>query len=486
MHKKLVLNVISRILLVVSLIMVLPLGWAVLDDPSSAESRSFIITILLGLAIVVVIRKLSPASGDDFDVMGAKDGLAIVGLSWVAVSLLGSLPFYLSGVTPAFTDAFFETASGFTTTGATILTWVEGQPRGVLFWRSLTHWLGGMGIIVLSVALLPAIGRGAYSLYRAEAPGPTVERVRPSMKETAKTLWTVYFILSAAEALLLLAGDMPLFDALCHTFGTMATGGFSTKNASIAAYGSYIQWVIVGFMFLAGCNFILHYQGLRGKVKSYWRSEEFRVYLAITLFFISLFTVVLGFGGEGFSESTVRQSAFQIVSILTTTGYTTVDFGLWPAFLKISLVILMFVGGCAGSTGGGMKVIRVYIALKTGAKSIIQVILPNAVMPLKIDSKPVSDTYVVRAAAYFIIYMFLFLFGTVAMTITESTDLITAFGASVACLSNIGPGLGKVGAVENYAWISPAGKWILSFLMLAGRLELYSILILFVPDTWRK
>lgn len=486
MHKKLVINIISRILLVVSFTMLIPLGWAILDDPSSAESRAFIITILLGFAIVVVVRKLFPASGDDFDVLGAKDGLAIVGLSWIAVSFLGALPFYLSGVTPTFTDAFFETVSGFTTTGATILTWIEGQPRGVLFWRSLTQWLGGMGIIVLSVALLPAIGRGAYALYRAEAPGPTAERVRPRMKETAKTLWTVYFILSAVETLLLLAGGMPLFDALCHTFGTMATGGFSTKDASIAGYGSYIQWVIVGFMFLAGCNFILHYQGLRGKVKSYWRNEEFRVYLAIVLVLIPLFTVILALSGQGFSESTVRQSTFQIVSILTTTGYTTADFNLWPAFLKISLVCLMFVGGCAGSTGGGMKVIRVYIALKMGVKSIIQVILPNAIMPLKIDSKPVSDTYVVRAAAFFIIYMFLFVFGTVVLTITENTDLVTAFAASVACLSNIGPGLGQVGAVENYAWISPVGKWILSFLMLAGRLELYSILILFVPDTWRK
>lgn len=486
MHIKLVLNIISRILLVVSLTMLLPLGWALFDSTSSAESRAFIITILLGLGLVAVIRSVFPASGDDFSVMGAKDGLAIVGLSWIAVSILGSLPFYLSGVTPAFTDAFFETASGFTTTGATILTWIEGQPRGVLFWRSLTHWLGGMGIIVLSVALLPAIGRGAYALYRAEAPGPTAERVRPRMKETAKTLWTVYFILSALETVLLMAGDMPLYDALCHTFGTMATGGFSTRNASIAAYGGYIQWVIIGFMFLAGCNFILHYQGLHGKVKSYWRSEEFKVYLSITIVLIPLFTAILALSGEGFSGVTFRRSTFQIVSILTTTGYTTADFNLWPAFLKISLISLMFVGGCAGSTGGGMKVIRVYIALKTAVTSIIQVILPNAIMPLKIDSKPVSDTYVVRAAAYFIIYMFLFLFGTVVMTITENTDLVTAFAASVACLSNIGPGLGKVGAMENYSWISPAGKWVLSFLMLAGRLELYSILILFVPDTWRK
>ncbi|UCG38298.1 MAG: TrkH family potassium uptake protein, partial [bacterium] len=229
-----------------------------------------------------------------------------------------------------------------------------------------------------------------------------------------------------------------------------------------------------------------HYQGLRGKVGVYWRSEEFRIYLSLVLFSVPVFTFILALTGSGFSEQTLRHAGFQVVSILTTTGYTTADFNLWPALLKITLILLMFVGGCAGSTGGGMKVIRVYVAVKTGFMSIIRAILPNVVMPLKVDSKPVSDHYVVRAAAYFMIYMFLFAFGTVAMTFTDSTDLVTAFSASVACLSNIGPGLGKVGAVENYAWISPAGKWLLSFLMLAGRLELYSVLVLFVPATWRK
>ncbi|MDF1536472.1 MAG: TrkH family potassium uptake protein [bacterium] len=486
MHKRQVFNIVSRIFLVVSLTMLLPLGWALADDPGSRETRAFVITIVLGIVLVLVVRRLLPASLDDFEIMGAKDGLAVVGLSWLAVSLLGALPFYLSGVTGTFTDAFFETASGFTTTGATILTQVEGLPRGVLFWRSLTHWLGGMGIIVLSVALLPAIGRGAYQLYRAEAPGPTAERLSPRIKGTAKTLWNVYFILSVAEVLLLLMAGMPFFDALCHTFGTMATGGFSTKNASIAAYGGAVQWIVILFMFLAGCNFLLHYQGLKGRLKSYWHSEEFKAYFIVILVCIALFTVVLGVRGSGFNEVNLRQSAFQVVSIMTTTGYTTADFNLWPAFLRISLVLLMFVGGCAGSTGGGIKVIRIYVAFKTAFKSIIKAISPNVVMPLKVDSKPVVDAYVMRTAAFIIIYMFLFAAGTVAMTVTESADLVTAFSASVACLSNIGPGLGKVGAVENYAWISQPGKWILSFLMLAGRLELYSILILFVPATWRK
>jgi trk system potassium uptake protein TrkH len=486
MHKRLVFNIISRILLVVSAAMVVPLAWAVSDNPASRETRAFVITIFIGLAAGVFIRRLLPARGEDFDVMGAKDGLAVVGLSWFCLSLLGALPFYLSGVLPSYTDAFFETVSGFTTTGATVLKTVEGLPRGILFWRSLTHWLGGMGIIVLSVALLPAIGRGAYQLYRAEAPGPVAERLKPGMKETAKTLWTVYFLLSLTETLLLMGGGMPVFDALCHTFGTMATGGFSTRNASIAAYGGNIQWIIILFMFMAGCNFMLHYQALRGRIGSYFKSEEFRVYLALILVSVPVFTVVLWLTGEGLGEQTFRQAGFQVVSILTTTGYTTADFNLWPAFLKLFLVLLMFIGGCAGSTGGGMKVIRVYVAFKTGFNSVIRAILPNAIIRVKVDSKPVPEPYVTGAAAYFIIYMFLFVSGTVSMTILEQTDLVTAFSASIACLSNIGPGLGDVGAVENYAWISVTGKWLLSFLMLAGRLELYSILILFVPSAWRK
>jgi trk system potassium uptake protein TrkH len=486
MHKRQVFNIVSRIMLVVSLTMLLPLGWALLDDPTSRESKAFLITIALGIALVLVIRRMLPASLDDFDIMGAKDGLAVVGLSWLAVSLLGALPFYLSGVMVTFTDAFFETASGFTTTGATILTQIEGLPRGILFWRSLTHWLGGMGIIVLSVALFPAIGRGAYQLYRAEAPGPTAERLSPRMRGTAMTLWNVYFLLTMAEVLLLLLAGMPLFDALCHTFGTMATGGFSTQNASIAAYGATIQWIITLFMFLAGCNFLLHYQALKGQVTGYWKSEEFRAYSIVTVACALLFTAVLSIWGGGPGEESLRQSTFQVVSIMTTTGYTTADFNLWPAFLKITLVLLMFVGGCAGSTGGGIKVIRIYVATKTAFKSIIKAISPNVVMPVKVDSKPVVDAYVMRTAAFIIIYIFLFAAGTVAMTLTESIDIVTAFSASLACLSNIGPGLGKVGAVENYAWISMPGKWILSFLMLAGRLELYSILILFVPAAWRK
>ncbi len=486
MHKRLVLNIVSRILMVVCLAMIAPLGWAVFDDYTSRETVAFGITIVSGFAFVYFVRRFFPATKDELEDLNAKDGLAVVGLSWIFLSAFGALPFFLSGEVSSYTDAFFETASGFTTTGATIITQIEALPRGILFWRSLTHWLGGMGIIVLSVALLPALGRGAYQLYRAEAPGPTAERVRPKMKETAKTLWAVYFILSLAETLLLMAGGMPFFDALCHTFGTMATGGFSTRTASIGAYGGYIQWIIILFMFLAGASFMLHYQALRGRVTSYFKSEEFRTYVILIIVSILIFTAVLSMWSGQFNESTVRASSFQVVSILTTTGYTTADFSLWPVFLKYVLILLMFVGSCAGSTGGGMKVIRIMVVIKLAFSTIKQAILPNAILPVKIDARPIPDTYILRTATFFLIYMSLFAVGTVFMTISDSTDLVTAFAASVACLSNIGPGLGKVGAMENYAWISMPGKWMLSFLMLAGRLELYSILVLLVPATWRK
>lgn len=486
MNKRLVLNLVSRVNIVICFTMLVPLAWAILDGPESAETRAFMITILGGMILSYLVLRRFPVRDEDFIHISAKDGLAVVGLSWICASAVGAFPFYLSGSAACYTDAFFETVSGFTTTGSTIMTDIEALPRGILFWRSLTHWLGGMGIIVLSVALLPSLGRGAYQFYRAEAPGPTAERLRPKMSETAKTLWTVYFIFTLAETVLLMAGDMPFFDALCHTFGTMATGGFSTKNGSMAAYGPYIQWVVIFFMFVAGTNFLLHYQALRGKVGVFFTSEEFRIYLSLVTGAIILFTVILSFQAGYLTEKIFRDAAFQIIAIITTTGYVTADFNIWPGFLKIILVLLMFMGGCAGSTGGGMKVVRVFVALKTGYRSIVQAIYPNAVLPVRIDSRPVSDIYIFGAVSYFVIYVFLFAVGTVGMTLLESTDLVTSFSASIAALSNIGPGLGRVGPVENFAWVSAPGKWMLSFLMLAGRLELYSILVLLIPATWKR
>ncbi|MDP8264897.1 MAG: TrkH family potassium uptake protein [Candidatus Aceula lacicola] len=484
MHKKIVASIVARVLLVVSLIMLIPLGWAFFDNNHSLEVFAFSTTILLGLLVSVFVRGIFPLDEDAFEHLNAKDGLAIVGLSWIVLSLFGSLPFYLTGSVLSFTDAFFETVSGFTTTGATIMTHIEGLPKGLLFWRSLTHWLGGMGIIVLFLALLPAIGQGAYRLYQAETPGPTAERAQPRVKETAKALWGVYFMLSFLETLLLKIGGMTWFDALCHTFGTMATGGFSTKTASIAAFNPFIQWVIVVFMFLAGTNFILHYQAIKGNPKTFFKSEEFRWYFFLVLALIFVFTFILK-NAYGLSMP-VRTAAFQVVSILTTTGYVTADFNLWPQVLRMGLVCLMFIGGCAGSTGGGMKVVRVFLMFKVAVRSVVQTIFPNAVIPVKIEGKPVSDKIVLGVLSFGAIFISLFVVGALAMAATNNCDLQTAATASIAALGNIGPGLGKVGAAENYAWISIPGKWVLTFLMLAGRLELYSILILFIPTTWRK
>ena len=487
MHKRLVINIVSRILMIISLIMVLPLFWALYDDPSSREVIAFSIIIAAGLLFSSTVLFFNRVSNKDLDNLNAKDGLAVVGLSWICISVFGALPFCLAGTVTSFTDAFFETTSGFTTTGATMMTDIESLPMGILFWRSITHWIGGMGIILLSVALLPAFGRGAFQLYRAEVPGPTAERLQPRIIETAKMLWTVYLLLSLAETVLLCAGGMSFFDALCHTFGTMATGGFSTKQGSIGTYGAYIQWVVILFMFLAGANFILHYQVLKGRrLSAYFKSVEFRSYFLLVLFFIGMFTLALMWKRPDETQTPLRDSAFQVVSILTTTGYTTTNFNLWPHMLRLALITLMFVGGCSGSTGGGMKVIRVYVAIKIAFRNILQAVSPNAVFPVKVDSAPIPNRLLEGVVAYFVIFVGLFCFGAVAMTVTEKCNLDTAFSASIACLGNIGPGLGRVGATENYAWISTQGKWILCFLMLAGRLELYSVLILFLPSTWRK
>ena len=484
MHKRFVANVVSRIIIVVCMVMLWPLGWAAYDQANSLESLAFIKTILIGLVVAFIILAAFPVKKKDRRPINAKDGLAIVGLSWIILSLWGALPLYFSGVVSSYTDAFFEITSGFSTTGASIFTDVEVLPRGILFWRSLTHWLGGMGIIVLYIALLPALGANAFQLYKAESPGLTVDRVEPRIKETAKKLWVIYFMLSALEVVFLMAGDMPLFDALCHTFGTVATGGFSTKNMSMGAYSPYIQWVIIGFMFLAGTNFILHYQMLRGRYRAIIHNEEFKLYCVLILVFTLSITLVLK--TTAMSSAPLRDSAFHVLSILTTTGYVVVDFDAWPHVLRYVLLLMMFIGGCGGSTGGGMKVIRFFLSIKTAFRSVIHTLFPNIVMPIKMDGKPLSEQVVNAVMAYFIIYIFFFFTGGLLFIILEQCDVETALSAAIASLSNIGPGLNKVGAMQNYAWVSTPGKWLLTFLMLAGRLELYSILILLNPLTWRK
>ena len=484
MHKHFVANIVSRICLFVCFVMILPLGWAVYDDVHSRETQAFIVSILIGIIVSSACLIMFRLKKEDYKKINAKDGLAIVGLSWVMLSLLGALPLHLSGVTPGFTDAFFEIVSGFTTTGATVFADVEVLPRGILFWRSLSQWLGGMGIIVLFIAVLPALGANTAQLYQGETSGITFEKLEPRIKETARNLWALYVVLTAAEVVLLVIGKMPLFDALCHSFSTLATGGFSTKNLSIGAYGAYVQWIVILFMFLSGINFALHYEALRGKFKIYRRDEEFKFYLYLIAFLILVATLTLM--KEGMAENPLREAAFSFVSIFSSTGFVTADFDRWPEFLRIFLLMGMVTGACAGSTSGGLKLIRLFLTGKLARASIVQASYPNAVVPLKLNGKVLENKVVLGVLAYFAIYVHIWIIGAVLFSFFEACDIPTAFSAVAACLSNVGPGLNQVGPMHNYAWISDQGKWLLAFLMLAGRLELYTILILLVPATWRK
>ncbi len=435
------------------------------------------ITIGVGLVLVFSLRFKKEIS--------IRESFAIVTLGWIFASLFGALPFYLSGHIPSFTDAFFETMSGFTTTGASILTDIEALPHGLLFWRSLTHWLGGMGIIVLSLAILPMLGIGGMQLYKAEIPGPIPDKLTPRIQQTAKLLWGVYVLISFVETVLLMFGGMDLFDALCHTFGTMATGGFSTKNTSIAHFNSaYLDYVIVIFMLIAGTNFSLHYFGLRGKMSHYWKSEEFRFYIAIILFFTifltfdNLFTIFPDF------LDSIRYSVFQAVAITTTTGYVTADFEKWSSSAQFILLFLMFIGGSAGSTGGSVKILRVMIFLKLGRSELKKLLHPKAVIPIRLNGNVVAPNTIVNVLGFMILYLSILIIVTIFMTIL-GLDLLSAFASVAATLGNIGPGLGDVGPTNDYSQIPFLGKWLLSFCMLAGRLEIYTVLVLLTREFWK-
>ncbi len=416
----------------------------------------------------------------------AREGFAIVTLGWISFTLFGCLPFLISGYIPSITDAFFETMSGFTTTGATILIDIEKLPHGILFWRSFTHWMGGMGIIVLSLAILPFLGVGGMQLFKAEVPGPVIDKLTPRVTKTAKILWGVYILISALETSLLLLGGMNLFEALCHTFGTMATGGFSTKNASIGHYNSaFIDYVIIFFMIAAGTNFSLHYRFLRKEFTVYRKNEEF-------LFFISLIvlgTLIIGYDTLLHHYSNVelsfRKTLFQVVSILTTTGYGTADYEQWAFSSQFILFLFMFIGGCAGSTGGGMKVIRLYVLIKFVRTEIKRLLHPKAVIPIRVGNTVIPREIVLNVLGFAVLMILLFILGVISMSVI-GLDLESSLGAVAATLGNIGPGLGSVGPTDNYAHIPVIGKWILTFFMLTGRLEIFTVLILFAPSYWKK
>ncbi|MCP4290343.1 MAG: TrkH family potassium uptake protein [bacterium] len=481
MNYRSVIKVLGFLLLVTSACLVLPaiisLAYGESDWPYFLASSG--VGLLLGGGSLLFLR-----GAPDLRV---REGFAVVAFGWLCVGLLGALPFWLSGQIPSFTDAAFESISGFTTTGASILTDIESRSHGTLFWRAMTHWLGGMGIVLLALAILPLLGVGGMQLFRAEVPGPVAERLTPRIRETAKILWGVYFLLTVAEILALIIAGMGPFDAICHSFATMATGGFSNNNSSVGGYNSApIEWVLIVFMFLAGANFSLHYLALKGKWKLYFRDEEFKFYGTIVLVTTSLIVAALlpihfyPHWGE-----TVRQSLFQVVSIITTTGFGTADYLLWPPISHALLLILMGVGGCAGSTGGGIKVMRVLILLKHAKLELKKMLHPRGVFTLWFNNRAISSSLQTNVLGFFLLFMMVYIGGVLILTL-GGRDLLTSVGATAATLGNIGPGLGEVGPASNYSALFNWEKWLLLFFMIVGRLELFTVLVLFLPGAWRK
>lgn len=419
--------------------------------------------------------------------LGRRDGFGVVTIGWLSAAFFGSLPYLFSGVIPHPVSALFETVSGFTTTGSSVLDHLEQLPRGILFWRALTHWFGGMGVLVLCVAILPFLGVGGMQIYRAEMPGPFKDRLTPHIATTAKLLWAVYLLLTLAETLLLKwVGGMGWFDALCHSFATVATGGFSTQTASVAAYNSAaVDVIILIFMFLAGINFSLHHYAITGRPGKYFTDPECRAY-ALFLSGCCLFmTLNIWLTGHGEFLRCLRDAFFSGTSVLTTTGFCTADFDQWPNASRFLLVIMMFVGACAGSTGGGIKVVRVMIVLKKVIRETKLFMRPSAAIQLKIGQKPVDQDLVLHISAFVMIFMIVFGVGTFLMTF-YTPNLETASTAVIASLGNIGPGLNAVGPVCNYAHIPVIGQGILIVCMLLGRLELYTVLVLLFPSCWRR
>ncbi|MFC2138015.1 TrkH family potassium uptake protein [Bacteroidota bacterium] len=417
--------------------------------------------------------------------IGKREGYIIVTLAWIIFSFFGCIPFILTKSIPSFTNAFFETVSGFTTTGASILNDIESLSHGILFWRSITQWLGGMGIIVMSLAILPILGIGGMELFVAEVPGLTPDKLHPRITETAKRLWGIYIFYTLAETILLMFGGMNLFNAINHSFTTMATGGFSTYNTSLIHTTPYIQYIVTLFMFLAGVNFTLSYFALKLNFRKVFSNEEFKFYLSFILLFTLIITLGLHSSREYPFEKSFRYAIFQVVSIITTTGYVTADYLKWIPVLSVILFACMFFGGSAGSTGGGIKIVRIVLLLKNSFLELKRLLHPSAVIPVRLSKKSIPPQIISVVLAFVAFYIFTMVVSTVIMS-ALGLDLESSMGAVAATLGNIGPGIGSVGPVENFHYIPNFGKWFLSFLMVLGRLELFTILVIFAPSFWRK
>lgn len=415
-----------------------------------------------------------------------REGYLIVALGWLAMVTFGTLPYLLSGLIPDLPGAFFETISGMTTTGASVLNDIEATPKGLLYWRSLTQWIGGMGIIVLTVAIFPLLGIGGIELFVAEAPGPTSDKLHPRIQETAKRLWLIYVGLTAVLCVVLLIAGLDFYEALNHALTTMATGGFSTKNSSMAYYDlPAIQYPIIFFMFLAGTNYTVIYYGLKGKFKNVWNSDEFKAYLGIVFVLTVIVTIVVKNNtGLGWEKS-FRDSVFQIVSVITTTGFVSADYTSWGNSMTMLFFVLMFLGACAGSTSGGIKLIRHLVFFKNSFLEFKRILHPRAIVPLKLNGKVVTGRILTHIIIFLLLYLMLFVSGSILLA-GLGLDFMTAIGAVATALGNVGPGIGEVGPVDNFAWLSPEIKIILSFFMLLGRLELFTILVLFTPYFWKS
>ncbi len=474
-----VIGILCFLNLCVGLSMALPLGLALWEGEQEA------LDFLKGAVLALLVGGAGSLWGlREKITIGRRGAFAIVSFGWLTVSLFGAVPFVLSGVLSPL-DAFFEVVSGFTTTGASVIPKLEGLPRSILFWRSMVQWLGGMGIILLGVAVLPLLGVGGVQLYKAEVPGPFLEKLRPKIADTARLLWQTYLVITLVQIALLAIGGMSLFDSVCHSLTTMATGGFSTKTESIAFYGHYHRVIIIFFMFLAATNFSLHYAVAKGSIAQYWVDREFRLYVGLMVAFIALvFAYLLVHQGGQWLER-LEEACFQVVSIMTTTGYATADFDKWPPVCRLVLVLLMFVGGCAGSTGGGIKCVRFLILYRYLQGELRRLLHPQAVVAVKIARQTVPQPVVHQVLGMTLLYLGIFAVASGIMA-GLGLDLVTSTSSVAATLGNIGPGLAQVGPAAHYGDIPDLGKCVLIFCMLAGRLEIYTVFVLLFPDFWKK
>lgn len=489
MRLKILLNVLGGLLVILGLAMILPIiiSFSYGEYDLNGFIFSSIFCIGLGLPTWFITRHNNALTN--------KDGFAIVTFSWIFTAIAGALPFYFSGSIPNLTDAFFESMSGVTTTGATIIgnvstlphltNGIESLPHGILFWRSFIQWIGGMGIIVFYIAILPLLGVGGVQLFKAEVPGPVADKIKPRVRETAKFLWIVYVGITFVQVLALSIAGMGTFDSICHAFTTMPTGGFSTKNASIAYYGnSSIHYIIMFFMFLAGINFSLHFRAINGDIKSFIKDKEFLIYFFGTLIVTALIFLLVTIDELSFSFNNFRESLFMTIAILTTTGFSSADYEIWPVAVQAILLTLMFIGGMGGSTAGGMKVIRCMLLVKYAALETRRMLHSRALIPIKIGKQLIKEDVVRNTLGFFLFFMSAFILTTILLS-TMGLDIESSIGAAASAMGNIGPGLGKFGPTDNYALLPDQGKWLLSFCMLLGRLEIFTVMVLFSRTYWK-